>query len=556
MPHSIHVFSNQDDAYITWQYEETIIDCVGFALYRKRKGGKPEVVNTWVGFENEPHKLHEHKPSTEWPIQRFMWTDHLVNRGDIASYRVVPMILDKKGKLVAEESKATEWSHTTELNADAEIEVFFNRGIISSQFVANEFKFLQKQNKHITLKAAIADEKLTLRKYLGGNLSEKLLDLLGKIASDKSLELYACLFELEDAALQKLLIKIGKRAHVILANGAYDSKSKDQNANAREIISSACDVSNRMVSRGLSHNKFMVVTKNKTPLYTWTGSTNWTSNGLFTQVNNGVLFHKKEIAEYFFKQWNALKAAGNNYPSSLLTSNSKIHVADKVRTWFAPTKAQEDMNDARLLIANARGGILFLMFNPGPRNTLFNAIQEKQHKSPDLFVHGILNQDPGSAKDPLLFLHRGHREYVDVSTILPQNVDDDFGFWQKEINGYLVKIHSKVIVIDAFGSEPIVITGSHNLGERASIDNDENLNIITGNKKVAEQYAVNIMSVYDHYRSRYLRSMHTGKKIWKGLVKNDSWQTYFHSGGPAAELKFWNGTEEPIKVVKKRVKKV
>lgn len=534
----IKVFCNQDDAYIIWQYPAEIKDCVGFALYRKRKN-KEEVVETWVGFENEKHAPHERKPSTQWPIQRFMWTDHLVNLGDVATYRVAPAIIDAKGKITIDLKQATDWSSPADASHGKEMEAWFNRGIISSQFVANQIAQLQKQKKDTSLKGIVTDVNSPIRKFLGGQLAEKLSSILTEVTKDKTLELYACLFELDERHLEDQLIEIGKRAHIILANGAYDNKSKDKNASARQDIRQATDLHNRMVSRGLAHNKFMVICKNKKPLYAWTGSTNWTINGLFTQVNNGLLIRDIAVAEYYFNQWNLLLKAGDNYPPSLYTSNSKPHIANQIHTWFTPTKDQVDMNEGRKLIANANHGILFLMFNPGPKNTLFNAIQEKQHKSPQLFVHGILNQDPGSAKDPLLFMHRGQREFIDVSTILPQNIDDDFGFWQKEINGYLVKIHSKVIVIDPFSESPIVMTGSHNLGERASMDNDDNLNIIIGNHKLAEQYAVNIMSVYDHFRSRYIKSLHAGNKTWKGLVKNDSWQSYFSKGAPATELKFW-----------------
>ena len=39
-------------------------------------------------------------------------------------------------------------------------------------------------------------------------------------------------------------------------------------------------------------------------------------------------------------------------------------------------------------------------------------------------------------------------------------------------------VHSKVILVDPFGADPVVLTGSHNLGPKASGTNDENLLII------------------------------------------------------------------------------
>jgi len=64
-------------------------------------------------------------------------------------------------------------------------------------------------------------------------------------------------------------------------------------------------------------------------------------------------------------------------------------------------------------------------------------------------------------------------------------------------------IHDKIIVIDPH--DPVactVITGSHNLGYKASYQNDENLVIIRGNQPLAFAYAVHVLDVYDHYLMR------------------------------------------------------
>ena len=44
-----------------------------------------------------------------------------------------------------------------------------------------------------------------------------------------------------------------------------------------------------------------------------------------------------------------------------------------------------------------------------------------------------------------------------------------------------------------------VITGSHNLGYRASYCNDDNLLIVRGNRALAIAYAVHVLDLYDHY---------------------------------------------------------
>ena len=98
-------------------------------------------------------------------------------------------------------------------------------------------------------------------------------------------------------------------------------------------------------------------------------------------------------------------------------------------------------------------------------------------------------------------------------------------------------IHSKTIVLDPF-TNPIVITGSHNFSQSASTKNDENL-VIFRNPELAQRYAVNIVSNYQHYRWRkYLKDcVDKGISPWSGLVKKDSWQSKRIGQDP--ELSFW-----------------
>ena len=86
-------------------------------------------------------------------------------------------------------------------------------------------------------------------------------------------------------------------------------------------------------------------------------------------------------------------------------------------------------------------------------------------------------------------------------------------------------VHSKLMVIDALGEAPVVVTGSHNFSAPASEKNDENLVIVRGHKALARAYASHIMAVYQHYRYRsYVREMLAqGKTPWSYLDDDDRW---------------------------------
>ena len=83
------------------------------------------------------------------------------------------------------------------------------------------------------------------------------------------------------------------------------------------------------------------------------------------------------------------------------------------------------------------------------------------------------------------------------SVLVPHNIKTQFHSWEQELLGAsMVNIHSKVIVLDPFGQHPVVMTGSHNLGYKASHANDDNLVIVEGNGPLAAAYAINIIAIY------------------------------------------------------------
>ena len=89
----------------------------------------------------------------------------------------------------------------------------------------------------------------------------------------------------------------------------------------------------------------------------------------------------------------------------------------------------------------------------------------------------------------------------------------------------------------------VVITGSHNLGYKASYDNDENLAIIEGDKVLATAYATHVLDVYDHFAWRYMVSQLGEKKADQSLdSKPETWLAkYFDASGQIknAQLNFW-----------------
>jgi phosphatidylserine/phosphatidylglycerophosphate/cardiolipin synthase-like enzyme len=577
MTTKLKVYTNEDDALLFWSVPEPVAGCRGFAIARRKKDAQGKETNDYlpnrIGFENEkaPAKPEEGqeavvKPSTEWPFQRFSWTDHDASTGDTVSYRVIPVIRNDGGKLELLESHASDWSPPRCLGVTAQgsFKPFFNRGFVMSQFMARYLAERKLSLKEFKKTIADQDDK-TIRRFLSGDLRLALLAQL-KTALDEKTEVYAALFELSDDELIAALCALGKKAHLVLANGSITAakgegstaaRQRDENEEARQKLRDAgVDVAtkDRFLSPGaLGHNKFLVRTDRKgKPLVAWTGSTNWAPTGLCTQVNNGLLVEDPEIAQIYLDQWNRLRKAKSGFPQELVAANSKPKPAGedtpgRVRSvvWFTRAAKGVDLDALRAEVAKAREGILFLMFMPGSTG-LFSDVAARSAE-PNLYVRGVVSELPNgrgdeSAVDVNLIDGAQHTPFH-LDIIQPEGVKHPFANFAAEVTrqqflgsvGHAI-IHSKVVVVDPFSADPVVITGSHNFSASASAKNDENFIIVKGDHDLAESYAVNILGAYDHYRWRAF--LQQAKKPFNGLKDDDKWQAK-KLAAERRDLRFW-----------------
>ena len=559
----VAVYANSDDAFVAWAPSEFIPGCRGFLLERARKteaGEKVEPVENRVGFEKDKPKSGDHKPSSEWPFQRFNWTDHAVDVGTQVRYRVTAMIDDGNGRPY-KKGAASKWTPWTKLSADSGggFSCFFNRGLVLSQFVARYLK--DKKLTPAKFKAQLkksVDPKF--RAFLEGDLGVKIVELLKDKNGDA--EIHAALYELGDDKLEAGMIALKSRLHLILANGS--DTSGDGNEAARQHLNDAgIPTINRMLkSKGLGHNKFVVLSDASGPRAVWTGSTNWSTTGLCTQVNNGLLIEDKDVATLYRQQWDRLKDASPpvldpaGFPPELVGANDKSHSftvgGAKTTVWFTRTSDGRDMDALREVIKSAKNAILFLMFTPGKQGLHTLAGQRANEK--DMYVRGVvstLGTEPGDTDKNVLDVRvvSSDKKFTpDHYTVLqPQGIDVPLGPWIAEVTrrdflsqiGHAI-VHSKVLVIDPLSKDPVVVTGSHNFSAPASEKNDENLIIVRGQKKLAIAYATYVMSVYQHYRFRsYVREMLAqGKSPWSYLDDNDKWLKD-ELKSKAQEIEFW-----------------
>jgi phosphatidylserine/phosphatidylglycerophosphate/cardiolipin synthase-like enzyme len=167
-----------------------------------------------------------------------------------------------------------------------------------------------------------------------------------------------------------------------------------------------------------------------------------------------------------------------------------------------------------------------------------------------LCIRGVVNDDPATKATKVDGLFKTSPQY---EVVRAYNVQQDFAFWDAEmrkLNGTWAMVHSKVIVLDPLGENPVVMTGSHDMGPKASQSNDDNLVIVEGSHPLAQHYAVNIMGVFMQYHWRCNNRAKTdeprpdeqpgrGRSQWAGLKDNASWSKGLLDGARGREIAMW-----------------
>ena len=471
----------------------------------------------------------------------------MIDPADQLCYRVTPMVAAGSG-FAAAPFGPTDWTAPTiPVGEDAsELSCYFNRGVLMSQVVS---RFVNGNINTASLhqfKVQLKDPAFAPRKYLSGHAREALLSFVGD-ADRRGSQIYAAVYECDDEEIIGAIKAFGERGHYLMGNGGNLPGLLDELSGAG-LETHARDLSHSGRSSPSVHNKFAVeVSPSGQAVRVFTGSLNWTTTGLCTQLNNSIIIDRPVIADRYLKQWQALVAAGDNMPANLKAANGRWLTDEDVSVAFAATSDQQDFTPVLEAIKAAETAIFFLMFEPG-ESPLLEAVLERSAQVNGPFIRGVVSTVVQSKNGSIVsqgsrVIMEGVDQPTDDDVVLPDGVSeadrptwafDEFNRGAFLSSGLHAIVHSKTIVIDPFGNSPVVVTGSHNFSPSASARNDENIVVIRGDKDLARQYAVHIQGVYDAFRWRaFLDNRSDPDTIYRGL---DEWKP----GGPRArELNFW-----------------
>ncbi len=248
----IQAFPTTDGIFVVWEVSAMIPNCLGFALYRQQQGKSASVVDTWVGFEDQAqgHKNGEHRPSTEWPVQKTNWTDFLAPSDAPVRYGVVPVLKDGDSKVKPAANAPSTWSDYVSAMPTGPLKPWFNRGTISAQWLSRAIG--QDRKPAQTLDKAISTKGNKIRDFLMGQLGARLLALLAD-ARTKKRDVYLALYELNDPELIAALTALKGKAHVVLGNstGKSDATAKDTEKSAGVLKKAGVDIVRRKIAEPL-----------------------------------------------------------------------------------------------------------------------------------------------------------------------------------------------------------------------------------------------------------------------------------------------------------------
>ena len=596
-------FSNNDIAVVAWTFDRHLDGCLGFAIHQIDidANNKDTVLPALARFENQDKTL---KLTTEQaPIQKFWWKDLFARRGGTYQYRIVPMGGTPGATLTPLQGVEPLVSNKITLTEKRPpFSAYFNRGIVATQALShalNDKPSIQALTPHILdpsdpirirLMGQLSDgvtELLTRADKDGGTIHGALYELNDPNGLEKSLQ--------ANPSSRNVILGNEQVAKTPTTPANEDADSE----NRAHLKAAGVNVIDRILQVGdIPHNKFLVLTQNDTPTAVLSGSTNWTSTGLCTQTNNALIINSQAVAERYIAAWNAIKAdveaAGGDQKklqsptqrtfnrtnnANSIGSPIKLPGGVTVEVMFSPNtehtlksppkEVPNDMKRVFDLIDGAKQAVLFLAFDPG-NNSILDAAGRALAKNPDLFVRGALTNaqratnfsaalhqggaadQEGGGKQPAVTVvgepgkpkKKGAPSAAVDFRAVPAgaiNATDAFGAWEAELAkfGFAI-IHNKIVVIDPFSDNCTVVTGSHNLGYRASHNNDENMVIVRGHRGLAEAYACHVLDLYDHYAFRFLLKQHP-EIFGRPLEPDDKWQERYIIGKDekSPELRFW-----------------
>lgn len=270
----------------------------------------------------------------------------------------------------------------------------------------------------------------------------------------------------------------------------------------------------------IMHDKFMIVDGR----FVFAGTANWTPTDLVHNSNNFFMIDNPFVAADFQDEFDQMYAGAFGHTKVENDNGRSYTVGDaEVEVWFSPN--EDALGRITELIDGAQESVRFTIFafTKDQIGSAFIRAQERFDEqdaldgiSPDAdfrdrrSVAGVIDQSQ---------LHSNgqyHEVYRLLGAQVPMRLDgNDASRQPGDYQAGGGRLHSKTMVIDADGENPIVISGSFNWSSSATQSNDEFMVVMHGKRtaKVFDDYFEGLWA-----NARTMGNTFVGEDVLPGAV--------------------------------------
>jgi phosphatidylserine/phosphatidylglycerophosphate/cardiolipin synthase-like enzyme len=392
---------------------------------------------------------------------------------------------------------------------------------------------------------------------LSRGLEEALLGYLAR-AKNKGFALHGAVYEFQKAELLEALAAADKRgAEVDFVYHHRKKGDKDTTAAKNDKAVKAAKIQDLCTKRAanpqnaIMHDKFVVLLekagKEYKPVAVWTGSTNWTDGGVYGQLNVGHAIFDEKLASTYEGCFQILKqdldAEETKASIEKLTPVSQIiPPAPGITPVFSPQTTETMLHLYSSICSTARCVLVCAPFALSP--VILTAFTAKPQEP--VLRYFLLDKEGslGPSAQEVSVIENDPSNAIGVAVTLSSPLHDFQGKLLEGKESFRhagVHIHSKIILANPFGTDPILVMGSANFSHGSTELNDSNSLVLRGNTAVADIYATEFMRMFEHYHFRASQE-HALKKVKKAakkgtkstaaarlaLVEDDSWSEKYY----------------------------
>lgn len=474
------------------------------------------------------------------PLQKFRWvhvpaTDHNINDWIFGNYKydITPRYMVNNVLQKLDDTITVSVTVDVSPYQSGDLQIGFTRGFVESQAYTRHFGNNNKIRpnktnllfdiKQTSGPLAVDKKKNPYLKdytfeyqhtWLGWQARQRIVELLDETIKNNKLTLDVFAFDMDEPLICDSIFQLAAqgRVRVILDNsGGHTKPTKLEPKFDNQYRQKAQDPSSlvRGCFKALAHSKVFIQKLDGKPVKVLTGSTNFSTNGLYINANHVIIFKNKNVSELYEKVFeNSLSQAKmNDFKDTDTAINDFVFEKNGLPVMtirFSPHQkevAQKIFDAISKRILEAETDVLFAIMKDNSTSSILDAVQV-QVKGDKIFTYGIT--DVIGKKAEIMLYKPDSKRGVRIAGkpgeyILPPPFEDEC-----KIPG--ISVHHKFVVVDFKGKNPVVYCGSSNLAFGPEQRNGDNL-IEIRDADAVTVFAIEAIRLVDHFHFRNKQSL-------------------------------------------------